>query len=211
MGEGGPRGRGEVSREPAPPAAGGVAELVAESEPAVPLWKTGWCGSPSGSPHPQLCESEDCNFSGGGRGGKGRSGVYWRSKTVFLFSEAKWEETESGLDVWPLEINLLYPIANPNVRKEPPRTPTFPSSTRFLPDFSLPLGTELRICYRVKTCENGPFSGRVGFASGSCHFCRLFQTQNVITTEVLRVEIATDDRCKDLTCPCSQGIPGLIA
>lgn len=63
----------------------------------------------------------------------------------------------------------------------------------------------------MKTCENGPFSGRVGFASGSCHFCRLFQRQNVITTEVLRVGTDTDDGCKDLTCPCAQGIRGIIA
>lgn len=25
------------------------------------------------------------------------------------------------------------------------------------------------------------------------------------------MEIDTDDRCRDLTCPCSQGIPGIIA
>lgn len=34
--------------------------------------------------------------------------------------EAKWEEIEGPLDVWPLETDLFCPISNPNVKIEPP-------------------------------------------------------------------------------------------
>ena len=34
--------------------------------------------------------------------------------------EAKWEEIEGALDVCPLEIDLLCPVSNPNVKIEPP-------------------------------------------------------------------------------------------
>lgn len=94
MGGGGPGGKGGVSREPAQPAARGVAELLAESEsPRFRSRRLAGLALGQGVRTRSCARAKPVTSKVVAATGKGRSGTYSRSKIVFLFSEAKGEET----------------------------------------------------------------------------------------------------------------------